>query len=185
MAAPTKTMTLAEYLALPETNLRMEFWNGEVYQEANEMPAPRPAHQRLIRQLYDALRSLAVEGEWWLAPTDVMIDAQHVVQPDLFWIAPDSACVLVEDRYWQGAPDLVIEVISEATARRDRQTKYELYQRAGVREYWIVDPRDGSVEVFQRTGEGFRRVGIFYADDTLTSPLLNASLPLQGVLGGA
>ncbi|MFQ3674840.1 MAG: Uma2 family endonuclease, partial [Aggregatilineales bacterium] len=99
--------------------------------------------------------------------------------------APDSACVLVEDRYWQGAPDLVIEVISEATARRDRQTKYELYQRAGVREYWIVDPRDGSVEVFQRTDEGFRRVGIFYADDTLTSPLLNASLPLQGVLGGA
>lgn len=107
---------------------------------------------------------------------------------------------------WQGAPDLVIEVISEAEPhpptpfsprRRGQKSplyrrgdlgvrrKYDLYQRAGVREYWIVEPRDGSVEVFQRTAQGFRRVGIFYADDTLTSLLLNASLPLQGVLSSA
>lgn len=180
MAAPTKTMTLAEYLALPETTQPTELLEGVMLQ----MPAPTDRHQAVVIALLRWLLQTVTDGTLRTAPTDVAIQAQSVVQPDLFWIAPDSACVLVDDRYWQGAPDLVIEVTSESTSRRDRQMKYALYERSGVREYWIVDPRDGSVEVFQRTGEGFRRVGIFYADETLTSPLLSASLPLQEVFKG-
>ncbi len=168
MATPIKTMTLAEYLALPETTQPTELLEGVLLQ----MPAPTDRHQAVVIALLRWLLQTVTEGTLRTAPTDVAIQPQSVVQPDLFWIAPGSACVLVDERYWQGAPDSVIEVISEVTARRDRQTKYELYQRAGVREYWLVNPDERSVEVFTLEAGRFVRHGVFFADDRMTSPAL-------------
>ncbi|MFQ3646523.1 MAG: Uma2 family endonuclease [Anaerolinea sp.] len=189
MAAPTKTMTLAEYLALPETTQPTELLEGVLLQ----MPAPTDRHQAVVIALLRWLLQTVTDGTLRTAPTDVAIQPQSVVQPDLFWIAPDSACVLVDDRYWQGAPDLVIEVISEAEPhpptpfserRRGQKSplyrrgdlgvrrKYELYQRAGVREYWLVNPDERSVEVFTLEAGRFARHGIFFAGDRMTSPAL-------------
>ena len=72
----------------------------------------------------------------------------NAVQPDVLWNSPASRCVLVDDAYFRGAPDLVVEVLSPSTALRDKQTKFRLYEKYGVREYWIVEPTAQYVEVW-------------------------------------
>jgi Uma2 family endonuclease len=116
---------------------------------------------------------LKVGGEAILSPIDVYLDDENVFQPDLFWVSgAESGCQLGEDDYWHGAPDLVVEVISPSTARRDRGDKYDLYQRHDVREYWIVDPTARFVEVFVYQGEGFTRQGLYGPEETFASSVL-------------
>lgn len=74
-----------------------------------------------------------------------------------------SPCRLGEDGYWYGAPDLVVEVLSPSTAHKDRGVKFDLYEKHGVREYWLVDPEGRYVEVYRREGERFDRAGVFAA----------------------
>jgi Uma2 family endonuclease len=87
------------------------------------------------------LRQHAPTGETRVAPLDLLLDEHNVVQPDVFWIsAANTDCVLINGQYWQGPPDLAIEVMSPSTVRRDYRDKYDLYQRHDVREYWIIEP---------------------------------------------
>ena len=69
---------------------------------------------------------------------DVYLNDSNVVQPDVLWVATDSeACVLVDNKYWKGAPDVIVEVLSFSTANRDYRVKYDLYEKHGVRAYWF------------------------------------------------
>ena len=111
-----------------------------------------------------------------------MFSQYDVVEPDLLYVSQARAAVLTEKNV-QGAPDLVIEVLSPTTAKTDRTIKLKLYARFGVAEYWIVDPEGPSVEVYRRQKEGLELAATLESRDSLTSPPFPGfSLPLARLL---
>ena len=103
-----------------------------------------------------------------------MFSPWDVVEPDLLFVAADQLDILTEPNI-QGAPALVIEILSPGTRKRDLGIKRQLFDRGGVREYWVVDPRVNELTVYQRAVDGsFPRVVQMGEDDhaTLTTPLL-------------
>lgn len=162
-------MTATEFAQLPESNNIIELIDGEVI----VAPAPVDKHQEAIGNLYFNLRMLKLPGEWRLAPSDVYLDDLNVVQPDLFWVSDENPnCHLIEN-YWHGAPDLVIEILSPGTTRRDRDAKYSLYERTGVREYWIVDAQELYIEVYGLQDGKFTRQGLYGLGDSFVTSVLN------------
>ncbi len=103
-----------------------------------------------------------------------------MVQPDLFWIASGGACVEVDRKYFRGAPDLVVEVASPGTVRRDKRDKLRLYEKHGVREYWLVDLEARLIEAWPGQAGHFIWIGVFGAGDPFTSPLLG-TVDLNGI----
>jgi Uma2 family endonuclease len=172
MATPERIrMTVEEFKQLPESNVPTELIDGEVIVS----PTPIYRHQEIVGDTYYFLKQIAKQnptlGTAVVAPMDVWL-GEDCVQPDVFWVSgPESRCKLVEDGYWYGAPDLVVEVLSPSTAYRDRQTKFNLYQQHGVREYWLADPEGQYVEVFILEQGKFVRQGAFGPDDTFGSPV--------------
>jgi Uma2 family endonuclease len=160
-------MTAAEYLELPETTKPMMLLDGEVI----EMPGSSAAHQFLVRSLVNALESRRKDGFLLQAPYDINLDDVHVVQPDVLWIAEDSTTCAFGPKFSRGAPDFVAEVLSPGTARYDRGYKFDLYQRHGTREYWLVDPEAQYVEVHVRVDDRFQRLNVYGPDETIPSPL--------------
>jgi Uma2 family endonuclease len=121
-------------------------------------------------------------GEVFVAPFDVVFSRFDVVEPDLLYVSKDRLSVLTEKNV-QGAPDLVVEVLSPSTAQTDRTTKLKLYARYGVQEYWIIDPYGPSAEIYRRQEIGFEPVKTPEATDSLTSPLFPGfSLPLKDLV---
>lgn len=167
---PARKLTYADFLSFPDDGRRHELIDGAHY----VTPAPVTVHQRLLGALYLALRQYLENqpiGEVFLSPFDVVLSDHDVVEPDLLLVL-DEQSDLVTEKHVVGAPALVIEILSPTTRARDRGIKRRLFERTGVREYWLVDPSDASVEVYRaREGElGFE--GSLVAGDMLTSPLL-------------
>ena len=140
--------TYADYYAWDD-NERWELIDGVPYSMS---PAPLTAHQRISSnlhyQLYDFLKGKPCQ--LFTAPFDVRLNAlgdddDDVFQPDLVIICDRTK---IDDKGCNGAPDMVIEILSPSTAMRDKVLKFNKYQRAGVREYWIVDPNSKTVQVF-------------------------------------
>ena len=182
MAQAVKTrMTAAEFLELPETTIPTELVDGEVI----VTPAPKDPHQKTLMHLIRILLPLVPGGELRVSPCDVHLDEYNVVQPDIFWVSdPESSCKLGEDGYWHGAPDLVIEILSPGTILHDRRDKFQLYEKHGAREYWIVDPDGQYVEVWILSEETFTREGIYGPDESFTSAVLgDRSVELKSVFG--
>lgn len=172
-------MTAAEFAELPESNKIIELINGEVI----VAPAPFDRHQKSLGQLHLKLGNTIETGEWRFAPCDVYLDEFNVVQPDLFWVSPENQNCHLIDNYWHGAPDLVIEILSPGTTRRDRDVKYNLYEQAGVREYWIVDALELYIEVYSLQNEKFVRQGLYGQGETFVSAALNGvTLNLDALL---
>ncbi len=143
---PKRRWTYAEMSAeLAETNLPVELWDGEIIMS----PAPKPSHQTVVARFWAAL-SQHVEpralGRVFLSPVDVVLGPRRVVQPDVLFIASDRTGIIGD--HIAGAPDLAAEVISPGSWRRDRVDKKALYEQAGVKEYWILDPEAQAIEVF-------------------------------------
>jgi Uma2 family endonuclease len=173
-------ITAAEYAQLPETNLPAELIDGAVV----KAPTPRHIHQKLVFRLAKQVETLAAgQGEVNIAPLDVYLDEHNVVQPDVFWVGgAESRCQLGDEGYWHGAPDLVIEVLSPGTARHDRREKFQLYEKHGAREYWLVDPEGRYAEVWTQVDGRFEYVGLFGPDEQMRSPVLgDQSLDLASV----
>jgi Uma2 family endonuclease len=169
-----------EFLALPESNLPTELLHGEVIMS----PAPELRHQELVFALAKLIEELAESGKVRLSPVDVYLDDENIVQPDVLWTAPDSPCRVVEGKYLSGAPELVIEVLSPGTARHDRGKKFTLYEKCGVREYWLADLIGDYFEVFVNGASGFIRQGLYGPDESFVSPVLgNKSIDLKKVFG--
>lgn len=91
----------------------------------------------------------------FFAPVDVVLDEKNVVQPDLVFVSTANA-VILERRGVMGAPDLVVEIISPTSLRRDRYEKRELYARFGVKEYWLADVANRSIEILSLQNGGYR-----------------------------
>ncbi|MEW6302521.1 MAG: Uma2 family endonuclease [Verrucomicrobiota bacterium] len=112
-------------------------------------PAPDTWHQNWVGELFTIIRRHVKKhhlGQTFVAPVDVVLDATNVVQPDLVFVAAANGR-LVERRGIMGAPDLHVEIISPASVQTDRYEKKALYAKFGVKEYWIGDPANQSIEV--------------------------------------
>jgi Uma2 family endonuclease len=160
-------MTASEFFALPETNTPTELIDGELI----VAPAPIPMHQRISRLGLYVLQDLIPNGELFFAPIDVYLDEINIVQPDILWVAADGQCQITDKRL-VGAPNLVVEIFSPGTSRRDRREKYALYERFGVREYWMIDPEEQFIEVYSLHAGQFARQGVYTPDQTFESQVL-------------
>jgi len=142
-----RTWTYDEFAAeSPETNLPTELWDGEIIMSA----APRPRHQRIAARTWRLLDEFVATrklGEAFISPIDVVFSGRKAVQPDVVYVS-DARKSMVEENCIRGVPDLLVEVISEGTWRRDRVDKKALYEQFGVAEYWIIDPDSRLIEVF-------------------------------------
>jgi Uma2 family endonuclease len=126
-----------DYEALPDEP-RCELIFGRIYVS----PSPSPLHQAILLALAHALEAAAFEtgGLLFVAPLDTFLADHSVVQPDVLYISAARRSILQERI--EGAPDLLMEILSPGMARRDRYEKLLLYAQSGVREYWIVDPQE-------------------------------------------
>lgn len=137
--------TYDDLLALPDDGNRYELIHGEIVMS----PAPKTKHQRiqmlLSRKLGDYVETHRL-GELFGAPLDVKFSPYNVVQPDLVFVSRARADIVSED-FIDGAPDLIIEILSPSNRMRDLVTKAALYADQGVAEYWIIDPDSETVVV--------------------------------------
>lgn len=162
-----KRYTYEDYLKTPEGE-RYELIEGELLMT----PSPVTRHQRISGKLELELRKFVTEnnlGEVFDAPYDVYLDNENVVQPDILFISKERLNIIGEKNI-QGAPDLVIEIISENTAYRDLVKKKKLYARFGVEEYWIVIPGEESIEIYILKNNIYNHYKTCSKDDTLESP---------------
>lgn len=173
-AAPADTrLTYDDFLLFPDDGKRHEIIDGAHY----VTPSPNLRHQDLVGRLYLAigvyLAARPGTGRLFLAPLDVVLSYYDVVAPDLLFVAADQREILTEKNV-QGPPALVVEVLSKSTRKRDAQIKRRLFERTGVREYWLVDPELDSVQVFRPVEGRLQRVVELTSEDdhTLTTPLL-------------
>jgi Uma2 family endonuclease len=147
-------------------------------------PAPTIKHQRISRRLYAALDAYVRSkrlGEVWYAPCDIVLSRHDVVQPDLFFVSTVRAHIVTEKNV-QGAPDLIVEILSASTADVDRGFKLHLYAVHDVREYWLVDPDAELVEVLVLGEAGYETVGVYREDDDVVSHLLeDLSIPVDDI----
>jgi Uma2 family endonuclease len=177
-----RKLTYEDYLLIPEDGQRHEVLDGEHY----VTPSPFFQHQFTAGRLYLRLGNFVEAqglGIVLFAPFDVLLSPHDVVQPDLLFVSKERAEIVVE-RYVHGAPDLVIEILSKSTRRRDERLKLERYDRFGVREYWMFDTERKTARIYRR--EGGRLVlaaePAAAAGDTLTSSLLpGLEIPLNEI----
>jgi Uma2 family endonuclease len=165
-----RKLTYEDYLRFPEDGNRHEILDGEHYMTA----APYPRHQSVVAELTGWIVPFVRQrrlGRFLPAPVDVQLDKHDIVQPDLLFISNSSMMILTEKNV-QGAPDLVIEVLSDSTRKRDEGIKLERYELLGVQEYWVVDPKRSEARIYRRSGERLRQVAELTAAsrDLLTSP---------------
>jgi Uma2 family endonuclease len=162
--------TYQDYIALPDDGKRYEIIEGELYMS----PAPAITHQIILKRLLYLIEDFLIHnpiGELLPAPTDVILSEINVLQPDLLFVAKENYEILTHENV-RGAPDLVIEIISPGTAKRDRTNKLETYSQFGVREYWIVDEERQTVEVWRQQGSKLACKAILTATQTLETSLL-------------
>ena len=161
--------TYADYRNTPGDK-RYELLDGDLVMT----PAPGVRHQRVVRKL-GTLLTLYVErrraGEVFFSPCDVVLSDVDVVQPDLLFVSNERAHIITDENI-QGAPDLVVEILSPSTAERDRTFKRSLYAKHGVQEYWLVDTDAKTVTVLLRDSQGLAVVGMCGEGHTLASPTL-------------
>ncbi len=171
MAEAAKTrMSAAEFLALPETNLPTQLLDGEVIQ----LTAPELDHQDVVGNVFVIFKQVAkiLGGKAYVAPVDVVFDDRNVPQPDVIWLAPNSRCKAVGTKQLSGPPELIVEVLSPSTSRDDKRYKFHLYERYGVQEYWLVDPRDQLVEVWQLKEGRFVRLDVYGINESFDSVVI-------------
>ncbi len=152
MKVKEKVWTYRDYLELNDDK-RYEVINGRLY----EMPAPTPWHQRILSYLhyrfYDFVNFRNM-GIVLPSPVDVVMKEFIILQPDIVFISKERF-EIIGDKAINGVPDLVVEIVSPTTIRRDTVVKKEIYETFGVKEYWLVYPDERAIEVWA-LGEGGR-----------------------------
>lgn len=169
-AYPVRRFTWEDYRAAPPDR-RFELLDGELL----VTPAPNLKHQRIQAGLGSRLHLFIKDralGEFFFAPCDVVLSDTDVVQPDLLFVSRERRRLLAGGDNVQGGPDLVVEILSPATAERDLGCKRALYARHGVTEYWIVDPATETVAVLRRAGKSLEGSRTFGRGQTLRTALL-------------
>jgi len=176
-------LTYDDFLLFPDDGMRHELIDGEHY----VTPSPILRHQAISGRLFLAIGSWLRDhptGQIFYAPLDVILSRFDVVEPDLLYVSNERAPDLLSGKWVNGAPDLVIEIGSPGTRRRDEMIKRRLYERSNVLEYWVVDPEVDVIRVYRRSGDRFGRAVELSAEagDILTTALLpGLQIPLNEV----
>ncbi|XUX06936.1 Uma2 family endonuclease [Sporosarcina sp. UB5] len=153
----------------------------------NMTPAPSTAHQRIVVELLFALRTHFGKSGCtvFVAPFDVQLDENDqytVVQPDISVFCEKQT---LQPNRAIGVADLIVEVLSPSTALKDRNEKFTLYERSGVKEYWLVDPLNLTIEVYALTDGLYSRRQVVGVDDTLHSFIFTElSIEMKSILQG-
>lgn len=172
----TTRLTYDDLLAMfpKDDGVHRELIGGEIF----VTPSPVIRHQRLATRLaaslFNHLEAHRDQGEVFIARLDVVMTPYDVVEPDLLVVLGDQQDIL-NDKNVRGAPGLVVEILSPSTRKRDQTLKRQLFDREGVREYWMVDPDRNRVTVHRRAADGsFPLATTLDAGrgDTLSTPLL-------------
>jgi Uma2 family endonuclease len=164
--------TYEDWLRLSDDGFRYEILNGELYMS----PPPTTQHQDALLALAAAMRAFAVSrrlGKVLTAPCGVRLAGQPVpVQPDILFVSAARKNIIGKE-YVEGAPDLVVEILSPSNWAYDRREKFAAYQEAGVAEYWIVDYRLRTVEVFHIEEGAYALIGKYGPGETARSVVLS------------
>lgn len=165
-------LTYHDYLGFPEDGRRHEILDGEHYVTAS----PSLKHQTVSRRLTAVLVTYTEanrSGEVFPAPIDVVLSLHDVAVPDLVFVSRERLSILTEANI-QGAPDLVVEILSRSTRTVDEGIKFSRYETLGVQEYWLANPFERSVTVYRLDQGCFREEPVLRADrgDVLATPLL-------------
>jgi Uma2 family endonuclease len=173
-------LTYRDWLGFSDDGRQYELLDGELIMT----PPPSVDHQRISRQLETHLLAYLMRskaGELLHAPVGVRLGDEDVVEPDIVVVLTEHAD-RIGTQVIEGAPDLVVEILSPGSARRDLGVKREKYETYGVAEYWIVDPASHSIEVLSQRAGSFERTGLFGLADMLHSPLFaDLEIPLADV----
>lgn len=175
--------TYEDYALLPDDGKRYEVIRGELYVSA----APRPLHQRVITRLSYFLEGFLGNsdiGTAYVAPIDVILPEKlgDPVQPDIVAIRRENLRI-IDELNIQGAPDLVVEVLSPSNPAHDRKLKYDLYADAGVQEYWIIDPHSRTVEIHVLRGETYGQHGKWRDGEVASSATLDGfAVPVREII---
>ncbi|OFW25139.1 MAG: hypothetical protein A3H97_19890 [Acidobacteria bacterium RIFCSPLOWO2_02_FULL_65_29] len=142
----SRKVTFTELQGWPENGRRYELYDGEVY----EVPAPFPRHQIALLELLYRLRdyALAHGGLVLASPIDIVFTEENVLQPDIVFFVASRRQHVRLDQVTRVPPDVAVEVISPSNAANDRGRKMETFERFGVQECWILDPRIERIEIY-------------------------------------
>jgi Uma2 family endonuclease len=168
---PQGKWTYEDYRRLPDDGWRYEIIEGELFMA----PAPLPIHQKCGGNLFTAFRDFGIEhdaGEAYYSPIDVILPGLATpVQPDILFIVKERLAIVKPDRI-EGAPDILVEVLSPSNWFVDRRKKFEIYAKAGVREYWMVDPAARTIELFALRGSTYALIGKYGVGEIVRSEVL-------------
>ncbi|MDQ7825774.1 MAG: Uma2 family endonuclease [Candidatus Eremiobacteraeota bacterium] len=156
-------LTYEDYLTLPNDRNRYEILEGELVMT----PSPTTVHQKVSQNLEFIIISYLREhpvGSLYHAPVDVLLSDISVVVPDILFVAQQRAS-LISERGIEGAPDLIVEILSPGTAKYDRVSKMQIYGKRGVEWYWIVDHKEKTIEEYHNEKGSFRLVRKASADE--------------------
>ncbi|OFX47048.1 MAG: hypothetical protein A2046_14545 [Bacteroidetes bacterium GWA2_30_7] len=147
--------------------------NGEIIMS----PSPSTAHQRTLRKIFEQiLKYLEINGEVFVAPLDVYLNKENAYQPDIIFVSKEKLDIIKEDGIY-GAPDLIIEILSPSNSYYDLKDKKKIYEKYGVKEYWLVDPLDGEATGFKNENEKF--IEFYNGTNEFTIKLLNLKIQLN------
>ncbi len=166
---PWLKFTVKDYMSTPNDK-RYQLLDGEMI----VAPSPVTRHQDIVVRILLALNQFVHRhslGRVWFAPLDVVLSDHDVAQPDILFVSNARSAIITEANI-QGAPDLVVEILSPGTAEYDRGYKQALYGRHGVREYWLVDPDAETVDVLTLGEQGLETFATYSRRQTLESQLL-------------
>ena len=176
-------LTYDDFVLFPDDGKRHELIDGEHY----VTPSPNIRHQRISGNLHLMIGTWLEEhpiGQLFSAPLDVVFSNFDVVEPDLLYMSNERAAHVMTLLHVKGVPELLIEIGSPVTRKRDETIKRRLYERFGVTEYWVVDPDLDLIRIYRRNGDHFDRAVELSRErgDVLTTPLLQGlELPLQRI----
>ena len=182
-AGPGVKLTYDDFLLFPDDGKRHEWIDGEHY----VTPSPNRKHQAIARNLTGMIWSYLQQhpvGRMYAAPLDVVFSDFDVVEPDLLYGSAERSADVLTKQHVRGAPDLVVEIGSPGTRKRDETIKRRLYERFGVSEYCVVDPELDTIKVYRRTGDRYERSAelTLEAEHTLSTALLpGLSMPLAKI----
>jgi len=176
-------LTCDDFALFPDDGMRHELIDGEHY----VTPSPSFKHQVVLGNLHLLIGGWLQDhrvGRVMLSPFDVVFSKFDVVEPDLLYLSNERAEQVLTSANVQGVPELVVEIGSPSTRKRDETIKRRLYEKSGVSEYWVVDPELDVVRVYRAGEKGFGKPveWSLEAGDVLTTPLLaGLELPLSEV----
>ena len=168
--------TYADYLKFSYDEM-VEIIKGKIFKMS---PAPSSKHQVISRNLcgllFNHLR--CKKCQCFDAPFDVILpvkgkdcmQSDRIVQPDIIVVCDPSK---IREKGCFGAPDWIIEILSPHTTKKDIQDKFDLYEESGVQEYWIIEPKNNTVEVFVLENDKYKRVKAYVQDDVIACHTIN------------